>query len=102
MRTAWSAKLFSPIFLTAVEEAAGAFRESVPAVAWKNVPSWFIYGDADKCIPPSALGYMATRAKSVKTVVVKGGSHAVMASNPKQVTSLIVEAANTVAATAAQ
>ncbi|WP_233238673.1 alpha/beta fold hydrolase [Bordetella sp. LUAb4] len=80
--------------------AAGAFSESVPAVAWKNVPSWFIYGDADKCIPPSALGYMATRAKSVKTVVVKGGSHAVMASNPKQVASLIVEAANAIGAAA--
>ncbi|WP_427185330.1 alpha/beta fold hydrolase [Bordetella bronchialis] len=79
---------------------AGAFSEAVPTVAWKNVPSWFIYGDADKCIPPAAMAYMAARAKPVKTVVAKGASHAVMASQPKLVARVIVEAAEAVEARA--
>lgn len=79
-----------------------AFGEAVPAVAWKTVPSWFIYGDADKCIPPAAMAYMAQRARPVKTLVVKGASHAIMVSQPKQVTRLIVEAASTVRTTVAQ
>jgi pimeloyl-ACP methyl ester carboxylesterase len=78
---------------------AGAFSEAAPAAAWKTVPSWFIYGDADKCIPPAALAFMAARAKPMKTVVVKGASHAVMASKPMQVTWLIIEAADAVGAT---
>ena len=70
-----------------------ALGEPAPAAAWKNVPSWFIYGDRDKNIPPAALSFMADRAKSKKTVVVKGASHVVMISKPGPVTRLIVEAA---------
>jgi pimeloyl-ACP methyl ester carboxylesterase len=36
---------------------------------------------------------MAERAKSKETVVVKGGSHVVMVSNPKVVAGLIKRAA---------
>ena len=71
----------------------GALGEAAPAAAWKNVPSWFIYGDRDKNIPPAVLAFMAERAKSMKTVVVKGASHVVMISRPKLVSRLIVEAA---------
>jgi pimeloyl-ACP methyl ester carboxylesterase len=71
----------------------GALGEAAPAAAWKTVPSWFIYGDRDKNIPPAALAFMAERAKSVKTVVVKGASHVVMTSRPKLVSRLIAEAA---------
>ncbi|NVM90312.1 pimeloyl-ACP methyl ester carboxylesterase [Variovorax sp. SG517] len=70
-----------------------ALAEPAPAAAWKNVPSWFIYGDRDKNIPPAALSFMAERAKSMKTIVVKGASHVVMISRPGPVTRLIVEAA---------
>ncbi len=45
----------------------GALGEPAPAAAWKTVPSWFIYGDRDKNIPPAALWFMAERAKSMKT-----------------------------------
>ena len=48
------------------------------APAWKNLPSYFIYGTADKNIPAAALGFMAERAKSRKTVQVPGASHVVM------------------------
>ncbi len=70
-----------------------ALAEPAPAAAWKNVPSWFIYGDRDKNIPPAALSFMAERAKSTKTIVVKGASLVVMISRPGPVTRLIVEAA---------
>lgn len=74
----------------------GALGEASPAAAWKNVPSWFIYGDRDKNIPAAAQAFMAERAKSMKTVVVKGASHVVMISRPKLVTRLIAEAADAV------
>ncbi len=70
-----------------------ALAEAAPAAAWKTVPSWFIYGDRDKNIPPAALAFMAERAKSKKTVAVKGASHVVMISRPKLVSRLIAEAA---------
>lgn len=70
-----------------------ALAEPAPAAAWKSVPSWFIYGDRDKNIPPAALSFMAERAKSMKTVVVKGASHVVMISRPGPVSRLIAEAA---------
>ncbi|MBJ2160396.1 alpha/beta fold hydrolase [Variovorax sp. IB41] len=73
--------------------AESALGEAAPAAAWKDVPSWFIYGDRDKNIPPAALAFMAERAKSMKTVVVKGASHVVMISRPKLVSRLIAEAA---------
>lgn len=50
-----------------------ALTEASTAAAWKDLPSWFVYGDADKNIPPQALNWMADRAKSKETVVVKGG-----------------------------
>lgn len=58
------------------------------------MPSWFVYGSGDKNIPPEALAFMAERAKSVKTVVVKGASHVVMTSHPDAVAKLIAEAAS--------
>ncbi|MDM0033463.1 alpha/beta hydrolase [Variovorax sp. J22P271] len=78
----------------------GALGEAAPSAAWKTIPSWFIYGDRDKNIPPAALAFMAERAKAVKTVVVKGASHVVMTSRPKLVSRLIVEAADSVEAPA--
>jgi pimeloyl-ACP methyl ester carboxylesterase len=74
----------------------GALGESAPAAAWKSVPSWFVYGDRDKNIPPAALAFMAERAKSVKTAVVPGASHVVMTSRPDVVARIVIEAANAV------
>jgi pimeloyl-ACP methyl ester carboxylesterase len=72
-----------------------ALGEPAPGAAWKTVPSWFIYGDADRNIPPAALSFMAVRAKSRKTVVLKGASHVLMISRPGPVARLIAEAAQT-------
>jgi len=66
-----------------------ALNELSANPAWKNIPAWFVYGDQDKNIPPQALAFMAERAKSRQTVVVKGASHVVMMSNPAKVARLI-------------
>lgn len=73
--------------------AEAALSEASTAPAWKNVPSWFIYGSKDKNIPPAALGFMAERAKSRQTVEVKGASHVVMVSHAPAVARLIAKAA---------
>lgn len=71
-----------------------ALNEASSEPAWKTIPSWFVYGDADKNIPAQAQAFMAQRAHAKQTVVVKGASHVVMVSNPKIVASLIEKAAN--------
>jgi pimeloyl-ACP methyl ester carboxylesterase len=70
-----------------------ALNEPAGAMAWKRIPSWFVYGDQDKNIPAAALGFMAERANSKKTVVVPGASHVVMVSHPRAVADLILAAA---------
>jgi pimeloyl-ACP methyl ester carboxylesterase len=70
-----------------------ALHEASGDPAWKQLPSWFIYGSADKNIPEAALKFMAERAGSKKTVTVPGASHVVMTSNPEKVAALIIEAA---------
>ncbi|HEY6644488.1 alpha/beta hydrolase [Povalibacter sp.] len=70
-----------------------ALNEAASAPTWKSVPSWFIYGDQDKNIPPQALAFMAERAKARKTEVIRGASHVVMVSNPEQVAKMIELAA---------
>jgi len=73
--------------------AEAALNEPSGKPAWKDIPSWFVYGDLDKNIPAQALGFMAERAKSRQTVVVKGASHVVMVSNPAKVAAVIETAA---------
>lgn len=70
-----------------------ALNEAATDPAWKTLPSWWIYGDKDKNIPPQAMQFMAERAHSKQTVVVKGASHVVMVSNPDAVAKLIEAAA---------
>jgi len=79
-----------------VTDAALSERSGEPA--WKTVRSWFIYGDRDLNIPPAAQSFMAKRAGSKETVVVKGASHVVMVSQPHAVTGLIERAAAVAAA----
>ncbi|MER8575061.1 alpha/beta hydrolase [Mesorhizobium sp. M1338] len=70
-----------------------ALNEPQTAPAWKTMPTWFIYGDKDRNIPPQAFAFMAARAHSRQTVVVKSASHVVMVSNPEPVARLIESAA---------
>jgi pimeloyl-ACP methyl ester carboxylesterase len=79
-----------PLTVAAVTEASGP-------PAWKTIPSWFIYGDADRAIPLGALELMATRPKPREIIVLEGGSHVVMVSQPDAAAALIERAANAVA-----
>ena len=74
--------------------AEAALNEKSGDAAWKTIPSWFIYGDADKNIPPQAIAFMAKRADAKDVVVVKGASHVVMVSHPAAVAKLIETAAS--------
>ena len=70
-----------------------ALHETSTSAAWKTIPSWFVYGSADLNIPPAAQAFMAERAHSRKTVVIKGASHVVMVSHPAEVAALVEQAA---------
>lgn len=74
-----------------VAEAALAEPSGEPA--WRNLPSYSIYGSEDRNIPPAVMRFMADRAHSVKTVVIDGASHALMVSHPGEVAALIEAAA---------
>ncbi|WP_368911785.1 alpha/beta fold hydrolase [Taklimakanibacter deserti] len=76
-----------PVTQAALAEAAGA-------AAWKTLPSYVIYGSADRNIPAAVMAFMAERAHAVKTVVIDGASHALMVSHPKEVAAFIEEAAS--------
>ncbi len=75
-----------PVKLSALGEPSGS-------ASWRKLPSYMIYGSADRNIPAAVMKFMAERAKARKTVVVKGASHAVMVSHPDEVVSLIEQAA---------
>lgn len=72
--------------------AEAALGEASQHALWKQLPSYFVYGTADKNIPAAALEFMAKRGGSRDTVVVKGASHVVMTSNPAPVAELIERA----------
>jgi len=70
-----------------------AFGEQSGPPAWKSIPSWFIYGTADKQLPIATTAFMAKRAGAQKVVEIKGASHLLMVSHPKETALLILEAA---------
>lgn len=71
-----------------------ALSEPQPALtpAWKTLPSWFVFGSADKNIPAAGLRFMAERAGSLDTVEIEGASHSSMVSNPGTVSRVILAA----------
>jgi hypothetical protein len=81
------------MFATQRPVTAAALNDPSGPPAWKTIPSWFIYGELDKNIPPAAHMFMAKRAGAIETIEVKGGSHVVMISHPDEVAQLIERAA---------
>lgn len=77
--------------------ADSALAEPSGDASWKVIPSYAIYGSADRNIPPAVMKFMAERAHAVKSVVVEGASHAVMVSHPDEVAMIIEEAASATA-----
>jgi pimeloyl-ACP methyl ester carboxylesterase len=76
-----------PIAEPALGEASG------PSPLWKQVPSWFIFGDQDRNIPVAAQRAMADRANSKRTIEIAGASHVAGMSHPAETAQLIGEAA---------
>jgi pimeloyl-ACP methyl ester carboxylesterase len=77
--------------------SGAAFGAPSGAPAWKEKPSWYQVSKNDKMIPPATEAWFAERINAKKTIHLDAG-HASMASNPEEVTSLILEAAATLLA----
>jgi len=68
-----------------------------PVPAWRERPSWFVYGDADKNIPAALQRFMAERAGAREVREVAGASHAISVSQPDEVAATILAAVEAVA-----
>ena len=73
-----------------------AFGEPSGTPAWRSIPSWFIHGTGDKNLPVATVAFMAERAGAKKVVEIKGASHLILVSHPKETAKLIAEAASSV------
>jgi pimeloyl-ACP methyl ester carboxylesterase len=60
--------------------------------AWREVPSWFVFGDQDLVIPVALHRFMAERAGAKASRELAGASHALSVSEPETVTATILEA----------
>jgi pimeloyl-ACP methyl ester carboxylesterase len=71
-----------------------ALGEGLPSAvaAWRERPSWFVYGDADKNIPVALQRFMAERADAREVREIPGASHAVSVSQPDEVATSILAA----------
>jgi pimeloyl-ACP methyl ester carboxylesterase len=69
----------------------GAFDEAAAVAAWRSKPSWALIAGADLAINPEAGHFGAERAGAT-AVEVDGASHAVVLSQPKAVTRVILDA----------
>jgi pimeloyl-ACP methyl ester carboxylesterase len=72
--------------------AASVFSTPLTAAAWKTKPSWGIVAESDQIINPDLERWYYARAKS-HTTEIKGVSHSVYESHPKEVAAVIAEAA---------
>lgn len=69
-----------------------ALSEGSGQPLWKDIPSWFVFGEQDRNIPAAMQRFMAERAGALRTVGIEGASHALSVSNPEAVADLILEA----------
>ncbi|MGI5191766.1 alpha/beta fold hydrolase [Promicromonospora sp. CA-289599] len=71
-----------------------ALTEGLPTAtpAWRTIPSWFVFGDADRNIPAELIRFMAERAGARSSTEVPGASHALALSHPVVVAETIFAA----------
>jgi pimeloyl-ACP methyl ester carboxylesterase len=74
------------------------FAPSGERPLWRELPSWFVIGEADRIIPAELQRFMAERAGAQRTLEIPGASHAVAVSQPQATADLILEAATLPAA----
>jgi len=72
--------------------SASVFSTPLTAAAWKTKPSWGIVAGSDQIINPELERWYYTRAKS-RTIEIRGASHAVFESHPREVAEEIIKAA---------
>ena len=72
---------------------AANFKGVITTPAWRSKPSWMVVAGKDRIINPDLERWYAARAKSHK-VEVSGASHSVYVSRPKEVATVIEEAAS--------
>lgn len=103
-------KLFAPdlpreraefVARSQVLAAAQVFSTPLTAAAWKTKPSWGIVAESDQIINPDLERWYYERAGS-RTVEIKGASHSVYESHPKEVAAVISSAARDVEKLAAR
>ena len=70
-----------------------ALGEPSRSATWKTLPSYMIYGSADRIIGAAVMKFMAERAHARKAIALDGASHALMVSHPAEVAALIEDAA---------
>jgi pimeloyl-ACP methyl ester carboxylesterase len=73
-----------PVALSVLGEPSGE-------PAWKTIPSWYLVGGKDLAIGTGLEKFMAKRMGAT-TTVAKGASHAVLVSQPRKVTKLVLKA----------
>ncbi len=76
-----------PVTQEALVEASG------DRPLWKELPSWFVFGEEDRNIPKALEHYMAERAHARRTIEIPGASHAVPVAHPGTTAGLILDAA---------
>ena len=75
-----------PITREALLEPSGA------RPLWREIPSWFVFGEEDRNIPKALQHFMAQRARAHRTIEIPGASHAVPVAHPGTTAHLILEA----------
>jgi pimeloyl-ACP methyl ester carboxylesterase len=75
-----------PVALEALQEPCG------DDPLWKQVPSWFVFGEQDHNLPAALHRFLAERAGARDTVEISGGSHAISVSQPDATAEVILEA----------
>jgi pimeloyl-ACP methyl ester carboxylesterase len=71
--------------------AGSAFGASVPEVAWKTIPSWYLVSKQDHALSPDLERFYAKRIGARTSEV--DGSHVAFISHPQVVARLVEEAA---------
>ena len=61
---------------------------------WKELPSWFVFGEDDRNIPKAVQHFMAERAGAHRTLEIPGASHAVAVAHPGTTAHVILDAAS--------
>jgi pimeloyl-ACP methyl ester carboxylesterase len=72
---------------------ADNFNAVITTPPWRSKPSWMVVPTKDRTINPELERWYAARAKS-QVVEVSGASHSVYVSRPKEVATVVEQAAS--------